>query len=59
MDLASRLRVGIIGVTIWVIGGISICTKPPNPPSRGSRFGVQGLRLSCSVLGVTSLWPPE
>ena len=28
-DLVSRLRIGIIGVTIWLIGVISILTESP------------------------------
>ena len=26
---------GIIGVTIWVIGVVKLLTKSPDPPSRG------------------------
>ena len=33
-DLVTRLIMGIIGVTIWVIGVINLLTKsPPDPPS--------------------------
>ena len=33
MDLVSRRIIGIIRVTIWVIGVTSILTKSPDPPS--------------------------
>ena len=33
-DLGSRLVMGIIGVTVWVIGVINLLTKSPDPPSR-------------------------
>ena len=33
-DLVSRLVMGIIGVTIWVIGVINLLIKSPDPPSR-------------------------
>ena len=36
-DLVSRLRMGISRDTIWVIGVINVLTKPPDPPSNGSR----------------------
>ena len=31
-DLVTRLIVGIIGVTIWIIGAINLLTKSPCPP---------------------------
>ena len=33
-DLVSRLIMGIIRVTIWVIGVINLVTKSPDTPSR-------------------------
>ena len=32
--LASRSIMGIIGVSIWVIGVITYVLSPPDPPSR-------------------------
>ena len=32
-DLVTRLIMGINGLTIWVIGVITLLTKSPDPPS--------------------------
>ena len=56
-DLVSKLRMGIVGGTIWVIRVINLLTRPPDPPSNvwecrvyGLGFGVQCLRFRGRVV---------
>ena len=35
-DVVSRLIMGVIGVIIWLIGGIKLLTKSPDPSSSPS-----------------------
>ena len=43
-DLVTRLIMGINGLTIWVIGVITLLTKSPDPPS--TTIGPGGILIS-------------
>ena len=43
-DVVIRLIMGMHGLTIWVIGVITLLTKSPDPPSRAS-LRVLGFRV--------------
>ena len=57
-DLVSRLIMGIIRATIWVMGIMKLLTKSPDPPSRLWGFYLRLRKLlldrvsGCSVEGV-------
>ena len=53
-DLVSRLTMGIIGVTIWVLGLLTYLLSPPDPPSRVRAdlltWGGLGKQSSCEKM---------
>ena len=51
-DLLGRLIMGVIGVTIWVVGVINLLTSPPDPPSKSRKiFSIQRKVLGSSCSG--------
>ena len=39
-DLVTRLIIGIIGVSMWLMGGSFTCFSPHDPPSRVNGLGL-------------------
>ena len=51
-DLVSRFIMGIIGVTLWVMGFLTFLLSPPDPPSKDSRhveFFILVAHLFCGL----------